>query len=117
MLRIQPRTASFVRLAYWFSRRSLGKVPAPVGIMAHRHWGLAGVAGYEMAQERARALAPRLKDRANLKVATEVGCRFCIDVGSAVARGNGLTEDELRALPTCRDSAFAPTSSLPTSRA
>src|SRR5580704_8375187 len=108
MLRVQPLAPGsaglLVRLTYWFSRRRLGKVPAPVGIMAHSGWILAAVAGYELAQERARALAPRLKDLANIKVATEVGCRFCIDIGSAVARKGGITEEQLRALPEYRDS-------------
>ena len=94
------RAGLFVRLSYWVARRRLGKVPAPVGIMAHNRWVLAAVAGYELAQERARALDPRLKDLANLKVATEVGCRFCIDIGSAIARDNGLTQAELEASST-----------------
>ncbi len=110
MLRIQPRPAKrsglFVRLSYWMARRRLGKVPAPVGIMAHNGWVLAAVAGYELAQERQKALPPRLKDLANLKVATEIGCRFCIDMGSAVARGNGLSSEQLEALPVYRDSAL-----------
>lgn len=107
MLRIQPRPVSgsglFVRLSYWMARKRLGHVPAPVGVMANSRWVLAAVAGYELAQEKAHALEPRLKDLANLKVATEVGCRFCIDIGSAVARRT-LSEDELRDLPEYRDS-------------
>jgi len=107
MLRIQPRPVSgsglFVRLSYWMARKRLGRVPAPLGVMAHNRWVLAAVAGYELAQEKASALEPRLKDLANLKVATEVGCRFCIDIGSAVARRT-MTEDELRDLPEYLDS-------------
>ncbi|MGH7435786.1 MAG: carboxymuconolactone decarboxylase family protein [Polyangiaceae bacterium] len=93
----------FVRLSYWMARKRLGRVPAPVGVMAHNRWVLAAVAGYELAQEKAHALDSRLKGLANLKVATEVGCRFCIDIGSAVAR-RSLSEDELRDLPEYRDS-------------
>jgi AhpD family alkylhydroperoxidase len=103
MLRVQPRSAAsaglLVKLTFWFARRRLGKVPAPVGIMAHNGWVLAAVAGYELAQERAHAAPARLKDIANLKVAMEVGCRFCIDIGSAVAARGGLREEELRDLP------------------
>jgi AhpD family alkylhydroperoxidase len=108
MLRIQPRPVAsaglLVRLAYWFARRRMGKVPAPLGIMAHNRWVLAAVAGYELAQERAHAADPRLKDLANLKVATEIGCRFCIDIGTAIARGRGVREEELRALPEYAES-------------
>jgi AhpD family alkylhydroperoxidase len=106
MARISPRPARglFVRLTYWFSRRRFGRVPAPVGITAHNPWILAAAAGYELALERAHALDPRLKELAYLKVATEIGCRFCIDIGAAMARRHGVREDELRDLLCYRDS-------------
>jgi AhpD family alkylhydroperoxidase len=94
----------FIRLTYWLSRRRFGRVPAPVGIAAHNPWILAATAGYELALERAHALDPRLKELAFLKVATEVGCRFCIDIGAAIARGHGLREEVLRDLPCYLDS-------------
>jgi AhpD family alkylhydroperoxidase len=101
-----PRAGSglLVRLVYWLARRRLGRVPIPVGITAHHRWVLAGCAGFELALERAHAVEPRLKELAMIKVATEVGCRFCIDIGSAIAKGHGVREDQLRDLPEYIDS-------------
>ncbi len=110
MARIEPRAAIssglFVRLTYWFARRRLGRVPVPVGIAAHNRWVLAAMAGYELALERAHGADPRLKELASIKVATEIGCRFCMDIGSALARTHGIREEELRALPYYLDSAL-----------
>lgn len=88
----------FVRFVYWFAKRRLGKVPTPVGIMAHNRWILAAAGGYEMALERAHAMDGRLKELASIKAAMMIGCRFCIDIGAAIASKHGVTEDELRDL-------------------
>lgn len=41
----------------------------------------------------------RLKILAELKVASIVACEYCLDIGSALARHEGLTEHQLRDLP------------------
>jgi len=80
------------------ARRRFGRVPTPFGIMAHQPRILAAVAGYELASQTAHAIPERLEDLANIKAATLVGCRFCIDIGASIARTHGLTEDDLREL-------------------
>jgi AhpD family alkylhydroperoxidase len=65
---------------------------------------LSAVAGFELASERGRAAPVRLKELASVKVATLVGCRFCIDIGSSIARGHGVTEEELLDLPSYQKS-------------
>src|SRR6185369_16053670 len=58
---------------------------------------------------RAHALDARLKALASLKAAALIGCPFCIDLGSAEARASGLSDSELRALATYRESdLFSP---------
>src|SRR5688500_10952643 len=57
-----------------------------------------------MAAGKTRAIAPRLKALAELKTATIVGCRFCIDMGSSLAAAHGITPDELRDIPSFADS-------------
>lgn len=47
---------------------------------------------------------PRLKMLAELKAASIVACEYCLDIGSAIARRSGVTEEQLRALPTHRSS-------------
>jgi AhpD family alkylhydroperoxidase len=106
MARIDPHPPRglLVRLAYWFSRRRFGRVPGPVGVLAHHRSTLSAVAAFELAAERGRAAPARLKELAQVKVATIVGCRFCIDIGSSLARQHGVTEEELLDLPSYESS-------------
>jgi AhpD family alkylhydroperoxidase len=103
MAHLEPRPARgaglFVRLVYWIARRRFGRVPTPVGIVAHHPTILTALLGFELAFERARLVDVRLKELAVLKTASLVGCRFCIDIGSAIAHGHGVSEAKLLALP------------------
>lgn len=101
MARIEahPPRGFWVRLAYWFARKKLGRLPGPVTAMAHNAAVLRAVGGFEVAIGRAHACDVRLKELASVKVATLVGCRFCIDIGSSIARGHGVSEAELLDLP------------------
>jgi AhpD family alkylhydroperoxidase len=109
MTHIEPRPVRsaglFVRLVYWLARRRLGRVPAPVGIMAYNRAILAAAVGYELSLERAAALPARLKELASVKAATLVGCRFCIDIGASLARGHGVSAEALMDLPVYETSA------------
>src|SRR5690349_6227865 len=103
MAHIEPRPARgaglFVRFCYWFARRRFGRIPAPLGVMAHHKAVLGAAGGFEMAFERANLVDVRLKELAGCKVASLIGCRFCIDIGSALAHGHGVSEAKLLALP------------------
>ena len=66
----------FVRLAYWFSQRRLGKVPDPLKITGHHSWLSFGYGIFEFAAERAQLVELRLKELAQIKVATLIGCPF-----------------------------------------
>jgi AhpD family alkylhydroperoxidase len=103
MAHIEPRPARsaglFVKLVYWLARRRFGRVPAPVGIMAHNRAVLSAAAGYELSFERACALDVRLKELAMVKTALLVGCRFCIDIGASLARNHGVSPAALMDLP------------------
>ncbi len=108
MARIEPRPSAssgpLIRFIYWLARRRFGRIPVPLGVTAHHRWVLAAYAGFETAFGKARVVDPRLKELAMIKVATEVGCRFCIDIGSAIAKSHGVSEDQLRDLPEYPDS-------------
>jgi alkylhydroperoxidase family enzyme len=100
-----PRAAGlFVRLVYWVARRRFGRVPVPLGVMAHNRAVLAATASFELGFERARELDPRLELLVVLKTATLIGCRFCIDIGAALARGQGVAEAALLDLPVYENS-------------
>lgn len=66
----------FVRFAYWATKRELGKLPAPLRIIAHHPRNLWGYAEMEQAQMAGKSVASALKYLAELRVATRVGCPF-----------------------------------------
>ena len=72
----KSRASLFVRLAYWFSRRRLGKVADPLRLMGHHSWVSFGYGMFEFAGERAHCVEARLKELAQIKAATLVGCPF-----------------------------------------
>jgi AhpD family alkylhydroperoxidase len=72
--------------------------------MARRPQLLLGTALYELAIGLSARVDDRLKVLAELKVAAMVACEYCLDIGSALARGSGVTERQLRDLPTYRTS-------------
>jgi len=77
--------------------------------MAHHPGILVAVAAFELGFERARDVDARLKELAVLKAASLVGCRFCIDLGGALAHGHGIPEAKLLALPSYETSpVFSP---------
>src|SRR5262249_30048354 len=53
-----------------------------------------------------RRVPPRWKALAELKAGTIVGCEFCIDLHSSLARAAGVDAEQLLALPRHRDSAL-----------
>jgi AhpD family alkylhydroperoxidase len=93
------------RLVFWIARRRFGRVPEPLRITAHNRWVLAAACGYEAFLPNARALDERAKDLVNLLVAMRIGCPFCVDIGSAIARSHGLTADDVTELRGWRSSA------------
>lgn len=93
-----------VRFSAWQSRRMVGRVPDPVKVMAHHPLLLGGYGGLEVAMERSRTVDHRLKELAALKAAAMVGCEFCLDIGSMIARGTGASERQLLELASFRES-------------
>lgn len=62
------------RLVSWYSQRNFGMVLEPLRIMARNSWVLAAVSGFEMAMARAGKLDAKLKELAQIKAATMIGC-------------------------------------------
>lgn len=108
MTRIEPlparRRGLFARIARWFSRLRLGVEPLPLDAYEQSTPVLAAVAAYELVSERATRLSPTLRALVDLYTASLVGCPFCLDVGSSLARAQGVTEQQLRELPRHRES-------------
>jgi len=80
MMRIEgvskSKASFFVQLAYRFSKRRLGKVADPLKITGHHSWLSFGYGIFEFVVERSQLVNLRLKELAQIKVATLVGCPF-----------------------------------------
>lgn len=87
----------FGRLAYAFARRRFGAVPEPFTVLMHHPGAAATSAVAELAAERAlRHLPASLRDLVVYRVATSVGCSWCVDFGTMLMRHAGLDLDRLR---------------------
>lgn len=64
----------FGRLAYFLTRRRLGRVITPIKILAHHPRFLRAQAHMELGQEAARGVGIQLKTLGHVKVAMMVGC-------------------------------------------
>lgn len=64
------------RIAFFLTRRKVGRVVRPVRIHALHGRLLQGYGGMEMAQEKARRAPAALKTLAGIRAATRIGCPF-----------------------------------------
>ena len=102
---VTDREAGLVaRLAYRFSRSRFGEVAEPLTVTAHHPRLLLGYGALELAADRSKLVNGRLKELATIKVAAQVGCEFCIDIGSAIGRESGISEEQLRGLSRYKES-------------
>ena len=105
MPRVSERDGLLVKFTNWYTRRTFGRDTAVAGVMAHTKANLVGYAALEFGHERSHAMPERLKVLAATRAACIVGCEFCIDIGSALGRKEGVTEEQLRDFHNYRESA------------
>ncbi len=101
MTRIVPLAPSdagpLVRLAYRFAARRFGAVPEPFTVLAHHRKLFVASAVQEMSAEKASTVLPAsVRDLAVYRVASTVGCSWCVDFGSMLMRLEGLDVDRLQ---------------------
>ena len=85
------------RLAYRYARRRFGAVPEPFAVTRWHRRLFWATSVAELAAERAhRVLPEELRDLAVYRTATNVGCSWCVDFGTMLARHKGLDVDRLR---------------------
>lgn len=94
----------FVRLVYREMRRRLGQVPDQISVTAHHKKLLLGYSLVEWAVDGADSVDEELKSLAVLKAAAMMGCEFCLDIGSHLARETGVSDAQLLDLPRYADS-------------
>lgn len=94
-----------VRTVYERIKRKYGRLLEPVSIAANHPEIFKAYMDYERSFQTASRIDIKLKELVLLKVAALIGCRFCIDFGSAVAKKAGITEGQMRDLARYRQSS------------
>lgn len=103
MPRIEPvaedRAGIALRLAYRYAEKRYGKVPEPMAVWAHAPGVMwTWVIAETLAHYTWRRLPRELGELAVIRAASVVGCTWCLDFGSLVARFEGVSEDKLRGI-------------------
>ncbi|TQF74197.1 carboxymuconolactone decarboxylase family protein [Rhodococcus spelaei] len=95
---VAPKDAGLlVKLAYWYAGRQYGEVPEPFAVLAHHRKLFVASARHEMAAAKASTVLPaNVRDIAVYRVASTVGCSWCVDFGSMLMRLEGLDVDRLQ---------------------
>jgi AhpD family alkylhydroperoxidase len=92
-----------------FSRRMLGEVPEPLGVMWHYPKVVKDLYGLGRKAEKWDELDPNLKSFAHMAVASLVGCSWCLDFGYFHAHNEGLDKAKASEVPRWRESdVFTP---------
>ena len=85
-----------IRLSYWYAKRRFGEVPEPFAVSAnHNKLFMAHLIAEAAAGRASKVLPTSVRDLAVYRVAWTVGCSWCIDFGTMLARLEGLDADQL----------------------
>lgn len=102
-------TGFYGAMAKRFSKRMLGQVPEPLGVMWHNRPVLDALFAFSGKSRKWNACDPQLKSFAHMATASLVGCSFCLDLGYFQARNDRLDLDKAREVPRWRESdVFTP---------
>lgn len=81
-------------------RKRYGQVTDPVRAYAHTPLLMVGYSGLELAAERSHAVDERIKHLAELRAGSVAGCEWCMDFGSSLSAAAGVSEDDMREIPS-----------------
>jgi alkylhydroperoxidase family enzyme len=102
-------TGLFGAMAKRFSKKKLGVVPEPLGVMWHNQRVLKTFFGFAGKAEKWDACDRQLKSFAHMAAVSLVGCSFCLDLGYFQANNEKLDVDKAREVPRWRESdVFSP---------
>jgi 4-carboxymuconolactone decarboxylase len=76
----------------------------PLEIWAHEPKLMMAMGRFNQAVRKARGVDQRVRHLVELKGGQMIGCEYCVDLGSQIARHSGFSDDELLALPRYRGS-------------
>jgi alkylhydroperoxidase family enzyme len=96
-------------MAKRFSKKKLGEVPEPLGVMWQNRPVLKAFFGFSRKAEKWDACDPQLKSFAHMATVSLVGCSFCLDLGYLQANNEKRDVDKAREVPRWRESeVFTP---------
>jgi len=100
------RTGPLTWVSMRIAKRMMGgdAVPEPVAAQANHPRIMKGISALELAFMHSHKADEKLKHLMELKAGALCGCEWCLDFGSSISAEAGVSEDQLRALPTFRDS-------------
>jgi AhpD family alkylhydroperoxidase len=95
---VSPEEAGpLIKLSYRWAKRRFGEVPEPFAIVAnHRKLFVANVIAESVAAKASRVIPASVRDLAVYRVAWTIGCSWCVDFGTMLARLDGLDIDQLK---------------------
>jgi AhpD family alkylhydroperoxidase len=101
----------FLKLVYRIAGRRYGAVPEPMAVAAHHRGLLRTYLVHELLAERASKKVPaNVRELAVYRVATRIGCSWCVDFGTMLQKHDGLDIERLKKID---DYATSPAFSRP----
>lgn len=79
-----------LKLAYWYTKRQIGKVITPLKVNYARYPDSLGLVNKITQIEQSISIDAKLKHLIKVYVATINGCAFCVDIGKAAAEKENL---------------------------
>ena len=109
MARVEEKGGLLVRFSQRWAKWKYGREIPITPVIAHSRPNMLGWGAFEWFHDHGTKVDERLRDLAATRVATKIGCEFCIDMASALGRKAGVTEQQLREFHDYRTSAlFSP---------
>jgi alkylhydroperoxidase family enzyme len=99
-------TGLFGAMVKHMTKKRLGKVPEPLGVMWHNLPVLKAFFAFSGKAEKWSACDLQLKSLAHMATAASVGCSLCLDLGYFQARNQKLDLDKARDVPRWRESVL-----------
>jgi alkylhydroperoxidase family enzyme len=89
-----------IQVGYKLARHQFGEVPEPFAVLAQHPKFFMAAARHEQAVQKARARADGLPEEighlVEFRVATTIGCSWCVDFGQMLTRLDGLDVEKMR---------------------
>jgi 4-carboxymuconolactone decarboxylase len=98
-----PAKGLFRKYVYRETRKRYDRDLEPMGVMGHSKALLLAVGGFELPLEKFKRVDKRLMYLGETKAALMVGCEFCIDIATHITAQQGVTDEQLLALPRHRE--------------